>query len=287
MNQEKIKFTLIFRPWRVFLFEGSLFFITLILGIIGAFKLREFLKIQKVSLPTISFWDFIAFFLLITFFIYFLTTFKKFNGRKIIIYKIIFVLAVFWGGEVFLSLWLSDIPAIIIIGFLIFLWFKKSSVLIHNLLIILGIAGAGSILGLAIKSEIIIILLIIFSIYDFIAVYQTKHMIKMAKEMMGSGVILGLIVPLKFSDFFEELKTVKPGGKFLILGGGDVVFPLLLSISIMSGGILNSLIIAIFSLIGLFLSYWLFISQKSRQPIPALPPIALFSIIGYLITKLF
>ena len=41
----------------------------------------------------------------------------------------------------------------------------------------------------------------------------------------------------------------------------------------------------IFSLIGLFLSFYIFASQKVRQPIPALPPIALFSIIGYIITR--
>ena len=49
-------------------------------------------------------------------------------------------------------------------------------------------------------------------------------------------------------------------------------------------GILNSLIVAMFSLIGLLVSFLIFISQKMRKPIPALPPIALFSIIGFLVT---
>jgi len=38
---------------------------------------------------------------------------------------------------------------------------------------------------------------------------------------------------------------------------------------------------------GLFAGFLFFISQKEKKAIPALPPIALFSIIGYFITKLF
>jgi presenilin-like A22 family membrane protease len=52
-------------------------------------------------------------------------------------------------------------------------------------------------------------------------------------------------------------------------------------------GILSSLIVAFFSLIGLFVGFYILTKQKIRQPIPALPPIALFSIIGFLITLIF
>lgn len=106
----------------------------------------------------------------------------------------------------------------------------------------------------------------------------------MAKEMIEAKAILGIILPPKIAEFQAPLKDVKMGGKFVILGGGDIVFPLLLVTSLVPYGILKSLIVAIFALFGLFISFWIFISQKTRQPIPALPPIALFSIIGYLIT---
>ena len=65
-----------------------------------------------------------------------------------------------------------------------------------------------------------------------------------------------------------------------------MIFPLILTASLIPEGILNSSIVALFALNGLFLSFWIFTSQKIRQPIPALPPIALFSIIGFLITRL-
>jgi presenilin-like A22 family membrane protease len=85
---------------------------------------------------------------------------------------------------------------------------------------------------------------------------------------------------------------VKPGGKFLILGAGDIVFPLILTVSLIPQGISDSLIVASFSLLGLLVGFLIFISQPptgpggGRQPMPALPPIALFSIIGYLITRI-
>ena len=108
----------------------------------------------------------------------------------------------------------------------------------------------------------------------------------MAKEMIEQKTILALVIPPSLSEFQAGLGEIKPGGRFLILGGGDIVFPLLLCASLIPIGILNSIIVAIFALIGLLASFWFFISQKIRQPIPALPPIALFSIIGFLITRI-
>ena len=83
-----------------------------------------------------------------------------------------------------------------------------------------------------------------------------------------------------------ELKGIKAGGEYLILGGGDIVFPLLLCASLIPRGVVPSLVVAIFSLIGLLLSYLIFTSQRIRRPIPALPPIALLSILGFFITLL-
>jgi len=274
-------------PWKVFILEAFLFCLTLGLGIASAFKLNEFLKTQEISLPQISFWQFLLYFLFATLFILIFS----YLGRRIkkgrgFIFKAIFVLAFAWGGLITLSLWMLDIFALILIAILIFGWLRNPTVLLHNLCMIFGIAGIGSLLGLQIPPLIIVFLLIAFSVYDFIAVYKTKHMIKMAKEMIEAGAILAMIVPPRISDFLADLKEVKPGGRFLILGGGDIAFPLLLCTSLVPEGILNSSIVAIFALIGLFASFWFFISQKIRQPIPALPPIALFSIIGFLITRI-
>lgn len=270
--------------WRIFVWEAVLFFLTLILGIVAALKLQAILVIQKIELYPISIWQFLFYFLVITLFIFLISRFLKFEPGRKIVFKGIFILAIFWGGSLLLSLWLPDFLALILITSLIFWWLKWPSILNHDLVVILGLAGIGSVLGLRFSPWAIVLLLIILSGYDFIAVYKTKHMIKMAKEMIKTGTILALILPQRISDFRADIKEVRPGGKFLILGGGDVAFPLLLCASVVPQGIINALIVATFALFGLWFSFYFFISQKIRQPIPALPPIALFSILGFLIT---
>jgi len=283
-DQEEIKTVLFIQPWKVFAIEAFLFCLTFGLGIVAAFRINEIFKMEKIEIPQISFWNFLLLFLLATLFILLLSHFVKFKEGKRIIFKGLFIFISWWAGTIILSLWIPQLMAPILMGILVFWWFKKPLVLNHNLCLVLGIAGVGSTLGLSFTPLMMVALLIIFSIYDFIAVYKTKHMIKMAKEMIEAGAILALIVPPKISNFLVDLREIKPGGKFLILGGGDIAFPLLFCVSLVSEGILNSLIVAIFALFGLAVSFWFFISQKVRQPIPALPPIAFCSIIGYLIT---
>lgn len=285
-SQEKTKIIFL-QSWRIFAIEAFLFSLTLLLGIITAFKMSKIIEIERILLSPPSLGGFIFYFVLATLFVFSVSFFLKFRKQKTAIFRIIFVLTVFSGGLLLLNVWLPDFVALVLIAILIFWWLIKPSIFIQDSLIILAMAGAGSVLGLSLDPQLVIMILIIFSIYDFIAVYKTKHMIKMAKEMIKSQAILGLVIPPQLKGFKENLREVKPGGKFLILGGGDAVFPLLLAVSVIPSGILHSLIIAFFAVIGLFASFFIFVSQKTRKPIPALPPIAFFSIIGYLITALF
>jgi presenilin-like A22 family membrane protease len=282
----EIEEKMIENPKNIFLFELGFFILAQILGIFSGLRILEILKLEKISLETISFWDFIFGFAIATFLVLFLIRFLKFKTGKNFLFRGLFILAISFGSFLFFSLWLGDFLTLILLVFLIFFWFKKPNILIHDFLLLSGIVGIGSIFGLRLTPVMVVLFLILFSIYDVIAVYKTKHMIKMAKEMITAKAILGLILPSKISDFKTNLKEVFPGGKFLILGGGDIIFPLILCVSLVPQGILKSLIIAFFATIGLTFSFHLFVSQKTRKPIPALPPIALFSIIGYLITIL-
>lgn len=277
---------LTFLTWSVFGFELSLFSLSLALGILAGFRLQEVFKIQKISPPSISLWQFLFFFLLGTLFLLGVIYFFKFKRGKGIFFKGIFLLAIGFGNLFFFGLWLPDVLTFTIIVILIIFLLKKPSLALHNFALIFAVAGVGAGLGVSFTPEMVVFLLLIFSIYDFVAVYKTKHMVKMAKEMIAQRAILGIVVPQKIADFPVPLKEVKAGGKFLILGAGDIVFPLILAVSLVPQGIFNVLLVALFSLLGLWVSFLIFISKKIRTPIPALPPIALFAIIGYLITKI-
>ena len=284
-NQKEVVFPL-GHPWRVFGFEVFLFSLSLSLGIFAGLRLKRFYETQNISPAHISLWQFLVYFLIATSVLLLVIYFLKFKKTKGIFLKILFLSSIGFGDIFFFGLWLPDILNFSIVAVLIFLLIKKPSLIVHNLAVVFAISGVGAGLGLSFTPEMVILLLLIFSIYDFIAVYKTKHMVKMAKAMVAHRAILGIIVPQKISDLQSQIKAVKIGGKFLILGGGDIVFPLIFTVSLIPQGILNSLIVAGFSLIGLLAGFLIFISKKTRSPMPALPPIALLTIVGYLLTRI-
>jgi len=263
------------------LVETFLFYFTLALGIFCATNLEKILEIRKIEIPSFSSLEFIFYFFLATLFAFLIFRFLRERVIKGKIYKFLFLSVSFFSSLIFFESFLPEPVPLILVFLLIFWWIKKPIVLNQNLLIIFSLAGIGASLGLSLKPEAVIFILIILSIYDFIAVYKTGHMIKLAREMMEAGVITALIIPPKISGFSFSLNKVKPGSDFLILGGGDVALPLIFCASLIPLGILKSLIVSIFSLFGLFFNFYIFIKQRARKPMPALPLIALSSIVGY------
>ncbi len=285
-TENKKEMSVLAHPWRTFVFEIFLFSLSLALGILASIRLNEIFKSLEITPSRITIWQFIIYFILVTLLLVLVVYFLKFRKGKKIFFKGMFLFTVAFGNLLFFGLWLPGILSFGLVILLIILLLKINSLVIHNLVLIFAIAGVGSSLGLRLKPEMVILLLLIFSVYDYIAVYKTKHMVKIAKEMVTQKAILGIVIPQEISELQTRIKKVKPGGRFLVLGAGDIIFPLILSSSLVPQSISNSLIVALFSLIGLFFGFLIFISKKIRQPMPALPPIALFSIIGYLITKI-
>lgn len=269
-----------------FLFGACFFSIPLILGILAGQKLKNLYSQWMLFPEPISATKFLFYFVVATLFIVWLIYFAKLKKSRRFLLKIIFFLAIFLGSISFFSLWFSDVISFILIIALFFFWFKKQSLFFHDLLLVFAIAGIGARVGIGLKPEAVVLLLAIFSIYDYIAVYKTKHMVKVAEEMVSQKVFLGVIIPGSFSGFKTKLSAVQAGKDFLILGAGDIIFPLIFSVSLLSQGAPDSFIVAIFSFIGLLANFCLLIFQKDRKPIPALPLIATFSIIGYLLIKL-
>ena len=272
------------KPWRILFWEVFLFSLTFILGISTAYKLNIIAPVPKIEATPSFFSQFVLATIIAVAIVLLIIRLVKSVLKKRVIFRFIFLLAFSLGSLIFFEVWLGEPIALILVLFLAFLWIKMPNIFIHDLFLISGVAGLGSYLGSELTPKTVAILLVIFSIYDIIAVYKTKHMVKMAKEMVEAGAMPGLILPTKVSELSTPLEKTSLGGRFLILGGGDIVFPLLFSISALQDGIIQSLIIAFFALSGLLASFWIFFQQKERRAIPALPPIAFFSIIGYIIS---
>jgi len=282
---------------KIFGFELIFFLLTQIFGILVAQNI--FLKfpqeIIKISSEKFSYLNFFLGFSILVFLFLFVLRFKKVKNT---FFRVIFVLVIFLGIEIFLETWLPGFISLLITLSLLSFWLvpyllKKGAdfpIWFHNLLLILGMAGLGGSVGFSFSPLVMIILFLVFSFYDFVAVYLTHFMVKMAKSSVETGAILGFIVPTNPFDFKEKMKEVKIGkegeGRFSLLGGGDVIFPLLLSVSLLPFGLAKSFTVMAFSCLGFCFSFWLF-GELGKKPMPVLPPIFLFSLLGFLIVQIF
>jgi presenilin-like A22 family membrane protease len=267
--------------WKEFVLFGS----TLFIGIFSAHKYTPLLEKDVIHPATLS-WDSII--VLIAFFSIFMMVITKFSKLRSFVFKFFLLLVIFSGTQIIAGSFVASPWDLLLALILAAIFLSIHSVFVHNISIVLGIAGVSSLLGVTISPQVGVVLLIILSFYDILAVYWTKHMVYLAKGMMESGAIFGFIVPFQWRDFFYHKTEAKQqvGEKFMILGSGDIGLPLILASSIAVASLGQAFITAIFSLIGLFLTHLIFVNQATRKPMAALPPIATLSIIGYLVSQL-
>jgi presenilin-like A22 family membrane protease len=88
---------------------------------------------------------------------------------------------------------------------------------------------------------------------------------------------------------FGELKEkASEEREYAVLGGGDIGFPLMLSVSVyFQSHLAGALVVGIFALAGVVSAFLIQMSWLKGKPMPALPPIALSSFIGFLIATYF
>jgi presenilin-like A22 family membrane protease len=149
--------------------------------------------------------------------------------------------------------------------------------------LLLGIAGVSANMGGSLSPVAACVILAILSVYDIAAVYLTKHMVEMGESLLRQRVFFAIIVPRGISGFQSPLREVAPGSGHYFIGTGDLVLPALLISSATYFRLETGITAAIGALLGLAATTALFLSQKLRRAMPALPPIALGAIIGYLI----
>jgi presenilin-like A22 family membrane protease len=175
--------------------------------------------------------------------------------------------------------------------------FFSAAVIIHygflrvwsfDLALIIGLAGVALNLGRSISAVGAAVILSILSIYDLIAVYGTKHMVKMAKGLLESGASFALIVPLAPVHLRERLTTathqqnpaVESG--LLRLGAGDIVLPSILAVATSRAGLFPGLAVLLGATIGLTVNLVIFFNQARPRPMPALPAPAAGAILAFL-----
>jgi presenilin-like A22 family membrane protease len=202
--------------------------------------------------------------------------------------KILFIFIFSWGMFLTLGFSLPTLVASLISIACGLLWFFIPRVWLHNLLMIFALAGLGSVFGFLFSPWTVIAFMLVISVYDVLAV-RFGYMMWMVKKLVQSEVLPAFIIPREISNWKVDLKRAKEigdeseGREFSILGGGDIAFPLLLIVSVFFAyGFAESMIVAVFSLLGLISAYLIQLFFLKAKPVPALPPITFVSFIGLL-----
>jgi presenilin-like A22 family membrane protease len=231
-----------------------------------------------------------------------LLTLMKFKLYKV--WKVWFFLAIFGALSVSFSTVLDIIPSLIIALIFTYLKVFRPNIYIHNLTEVFIYGGITIMLAPIFTIFWAVMLLIMISIYDMIAVWKLKHMITLATEQADQKMFAGLLIPysvkaekrtdLKMSKNEEKIMKEIPKGikendvKSAILGGGDIAFPMIFAGSAMTHFIILgissniayflSLVVSLFAGIALFL---LLLKSEKNKFYPAMPFISAGCFIGY------
>jgi len=194
---------------------------------------------------------------------------------------------------VFFSSWLAFdaiIPFGILAAIALVLWRAlRPNPVNKALATVFAVVGAGAVIGASLEVVPALIFVVLLSFYDFISVFVTKHMVYMAKAIVESDSAFTLSFPHKF----KKTVTVEYGGKPLKtrkhtfqLGGGDILLPLLFSVSVLRQ---FSLVNALFSIFGSLVALTCLLYYISRRPgraLPALPVVSAGMLAGFIVSLL-
>ena len=137
----------------------------------------------------------------------------------------------------------------------------RDSIMFRNFVGIIAVAGAGGLIGISLGLLPIIAFIIVLAIYDMVAVFGTKHMVAIGKEVTSENYAFTIALPTKAHKFE--------------LGNGDLVIPLMVASStLVNGPFVNNFIVAFFVLVASYIGLAISIQSVSvlKRPLPALPP---------------
>lgn len=172
----------------------------------------------------------------------------------------------------------------------------KPNIVVHNFTELLIYPGIAALIVPLLGAWSVIVLLVLISIYDMWAVWHSGIMQKMARYQMEEvGVFGGFLIPYipdklkaqmkKFRLSKSKTKNKKFKVQLAILGGGDVVFPIIASgVFFRTFGIVPALFVAFGAFVGLL---FLLILSEKKKFYPAMPFISAGIFLGLLIWRMF
>ena len=194
-----------------------------------------------------------------------------------------FFLVITFGIAVSINAALLSIQYAAILSFilgLILAYFKvfQRNIIVHNVTELLVYPGISAIFVPLLNIWTVVFLLVAISFYDMYAVWHSGFIQNMAKyQIKKVRVFSGFFIPyIKKEDraLLEKLRKSKDKSKKIkvniaLLGGGDVVFPMILAgVVLQAWGLIPALIIILGAVLSL--AYLFYISEKGKF-YPAMP----------------
>jgi len=198
--------------------------------------------------------------------------------------------------------------SIAVIAALVLIYLKNRKPQLRNVAAIIASVGVGLILGISFPFYIALLFMGLIAIYDFVAVFITKHMLALARvaEDNNLALLIGVneveALPARSLDreYVEEYRKnrgkLRNGKEFnnmlgnslvpiaarVELGTGDLAIPLMVAISAYSPGpnFVLSFFVIFGAIAGLLLT--MFILRKYKRALPAIPPL-FFGIIVFVL----
>lgn len=173
--------------------------------------------------------------------------------------------------------------------------FKFFNARIKNLAAILSSTGVAVMFASFFTFVDMIVFAIIMSIYDYIAVFVTKHMVLLASEFGARDISFSISAKQKVRKtvnvkYKGKTRTiVKENIERIELGTGDIALPLafslvvfkLMAVQSIGAAVSVFIVMSTFSIISL--AFTLAFVKKFRLFLPALPPILIGTVIGYVL----
>ncbi|BAB59160.1 hypothetical protein [Thermoplasma volcanium GSS1] len=206
-----------------------------------------------------------------------------------IIYSVVVAYVIFYVFLILLSIFLDNLYAIlaisvaIAISYFYLLLFKNEWYITDTAGFFLAV-GIASIWGITFGVWAAVAFLVVFEIYDYIAVYKTKHMISLARYAVDSDLPMLFVIP-ENRDFTMKNVTFENRGEgnALMIGFGDIALPSILVVSSALYGISNILYFTLLPLGGGLIGMAVLYFCNRDRPAPGLPYINTGTIAGFLI----
>ncbi|MDE1874035.1 MAG: hypothetical protein KGI04_02855 [Candidatus Micrarchaeota archaeon] len=292
-----------------------MFLIVQLSGLLMAFYLLSPAEIYVNRAPsgasgTISVLFYFAYLIVAALILFFL--FKRHRGPLLFkgIEALVVVSAAFYLFLIALSAFFPDYPNYVLlasfaaaVGLIVA---KNIWPVLRNLAAVIASIGVGLVLGLYFGFFASFIFMALIAVYDYVAVFVTKHMITLGRESVNRNLAFMVgsydveVVPQGYLKKGEAAKLRKelagtknetlrrliasgsiPMPSFSALGTGDLAIPLMVAVSAYTTyfSYFFSAILVVATSFGL--AFAMYVSKKYKMALPAIPPLFAFASIGF------